>query len=499
MLDNIIEIINQSKSFEELKNLDVLPEPDYEDGFYFVSYSHKDYKKVLIDIINFKKSGIKVWYDRGLEVGKSWREDVFRKISSFACKGVISYITHSSDKSDACAREIMVSIKYKKSLLFIIVDKDIDVSQIDHFSMLDYEADIDSKVASIKQLPKPTLFEFTVKKETRLITGTYAVVSKVNDQNIEVAEIPTHCLIDNKKYRVRGIGEHAFSNCINLKEVHLPNGWIDIGTDAFTNCTSLSKITVGEPFKYFGFAGFATVHSAFNNCLSLKSVDFLDACSIAKKLCFIEVSNSFNNCSGIKEVVNNGKTYFTYGCFNGCSNLEKVTFNKSKKWFIGAYTYANCLSLTQVIFDKEAQIEEVQDGAFMNCTKLEELILPDSVKTIKQYAFYNMSSLKTFHMPLSLRDISLDAFYKCPHLKSITLPKSTRYVRVFKANIFEDVTIESKRITFSYGGGISDAPLLKIFPHIKSLYCVNNARYNFDGLKEIVSDKAGHRHFVKEE
>ena len=499
MINDVISIINESRSFDELKNLDVLPEPDYEDGFYFVSYSHKDYKKVLVDIVNLKERGFKIWYDRGLEVGKSWREDVFRKIASFHCKGVIAYISHNFDESDACAREIMVSIKYKKSLLFVMVDQDVDVSKIDYHAIIDYESDISLKEQYIKELPKPSLFEYNIKRETRLLTGTYAVVSKVNDQNIEVADIPTHCFIGKKRVRVRGVGEHAFSNCVNLKEVHLPAGWIEIGVDAFTNCTSLTKILLGEPFKYFGFASFATIHSSFNNCQSLTSIDFLDACVSKRKVALIEVSNSFNNCSGIKEVINNGKAYFTYGCFNGCSGLERVVFNKTKKWFIGAYAYANCLSLKEVVFAKDAQISEVQSGAFMNCSKLETLLLPDSVKTISEYAFYNMSSLKTFHMPSNLKDLSLDAFYKCPHIKSITLPKKTIYVRASKENIFEDVTIESKRITFSYANGVVDAPLLMFFPNLKSLYCLSNALYNFSGLKEITSDRIGYRHFVREE
>jgi len=92
-VSNILEQIAQSDSFAQVKNAGILPEPDADEGYYFVSYSHKDYKKVFKDILAFQQNGLPIWYDRGLESGKSWINEVKKKISSYYCRGVIFYIS----------------------------------------------------------------------------------------------------------------------------------------------------------------------------------------------------------------------------------------------------------------------------------------------------------------------------------------------------------------------------------------------------------------------
>lgn len=78
-LQEIISFIKNSTSFAEVRNAEVLPEPDQDDGFYFISYSHKDYKAVLTDIVKYSGEGLKIWYDRFWNPGKAGRRKFLKK------------------------------------------------------------------------------------------------------------------------------------------------------------------------------------------------------------------------------------------------------------------------------------------------------------------------------------------------------------------------------------------------------------------------------------
>lgn len=99
-------------------------------------------------------------------------------------------------------------------------------------------------------------------------------------------------------------------------------------------------------------------------------------------------------------------------------------------------------------------------GAFMNCSSLQEIIIPASVHTIECNAFCNCTSLEsvTFennsnlkylkgmaHMPYRNPDTYGGCFSNCKMLKSIILPKKVMEIGVvaFGGSGLEEVYIES--------------------------------------------------------
>ncbi|MBR7163306.1 MAG: toll/interleukin-1 receptor domain-containing protein, partial [Clostridia bacterium] len=103
-LEERINAINKSKSIEELTS-DILPKSHQED-YYFVSYSHLDYKEVLVDILQMEEQGLHFWYDTDIHIGENWEDIAKSYISKFQCKGVIFYLSKSSINSPACNKEI---------------------------------------------------------------------------------------------------------------------------------------------------------------------------------------------------------------------------------------------------------------------------------------------------------------------------------------------------------------------------------------------------------
>ena len=64
---------------------------------------------------------------------------------------------------------------------------------------------------------------------------------------------------------VTGIGDYAFSDCVRLRSVSLPDSVTSIGQMAFFSCRYLTSVTLPEGLKTIG-------DSAFNGCEMLTSV-----------------------------------------------------------------------------------------------------------------------------------------------------------------------------------------------------------------------------------
>ena len=84
-------------------------------------------------------------------------------------------------------------------------------------------------------------------------------------------------------------------------------------------------------------------------------------------------------------------------------------------------------------------VTSIGDYAFMNCSGVREIKLPDTIDTIKTGAFYGCTELAVFETSPSLISIESAAFYGCSSLAFINLTKS-----LFLANIgdaaFRDCT-----------------------------------------------------------
>lgn len=86
-----------------------LPKETANDSYVFISYSHKDYKKVYCDLADLYESGISFWYDGGLPAGKNWDDVVREKMTDARCSGVIFYLSENLFLSEALQTEIRIA------------------------------------------------------------------------------------------------------------------------------------------------------------------------------------------------------------------------------------------------------------------------------------------------------------------------------------------------------------------------------------------------------
>lgn len=87
--------------------------------------------------------------------------------------------------------------------------------------------------------------------------------------------------------------------------------------------------------------------------------------------------------------------------------------------YISNETFINCKSLQHVIFSNDAQLVEIKNGAFGNCTSLEVIKFPAKLKLIDENSFADCINLQKVFIPKTAECIKHGAFYNCKKLKQI--------------------------------------------------------------------------------
>lgn len=108
---------------------------------------------------------------------------------------------------------------------------------------------------------------------------------------------------------------------------------------------------------------------------------------------------------------------------------------------IGKTAFLNCTSLESITIPNSVTCIGV--GAFNGCTSLSKITIPDSVTTIGYYAFYECTSLSDITIPNSVTTIGHEAFFGCTSLTSIAIPDSVEsigYLAFQECSSLTDVT-----------------------------------------------------------
>ena len=84
--------------------------------------------------------------------------------------------------------------------------------------------------------------------------------------------------------------------------------------------------------------------------------------------------------------------------------------------------FLGCSGLTSVTIPNS--VTSIGDMAFSECTGLTSVTIPNSVTSIGSYAFYYCSGLTSVNIPNSVTTIGNGAFYNCTGLTSVTIPNS---------------------------------------------------------------------------
>lgn len=89
---------------------------------------------------------------------------------------------------------------------------------------------------------------------------------------------------------------------------------------------------------------------------------------------------------------------------------------------IGVNAFVNCSGLTTVIIPNN--VSSISEGAFAHCTGMTSITIPNRLTSIGNLAFQNCSALTSITIPNRVNSIGNSAFVDCKSLTSITIPNS---------------------------------------------------------------------------
>ena len=117
----------------------------------------------------------------------------------------------------------------------------------------------------------------------------------------------------------------------------------------------------------------------------------------------------------------NGTTYSVTsigdGAFLGCSGLTSVSIPNSVT-FLGGGAFAFCSDLTSVTIGNS--VTSIGGSTFWDCSRLTSVTIGNSVTSIGGYAFYKCAGLTSVTIPNSVTTIGDSAFFGCCGLSSVT-------------------------------------------------------------------------------
>lgn len=228
---------------------------------------------------------------------------------------------------------------------------------------------------------------------------------------------------------VKKICDGAFNKCKNITSIFFSNGVEKIGEVAFVDCEKLTNAVFPDSVSYIG-------SYAFEECKVLENVvfpngvvemgeDIFGGCGTARLL--LEFGQDINSaleatyfCPWLKNKILEDPIVIVNGnLIDGSMCLEDVIIPDSVK-SIAEGAFLGC-PFESVKLPKG--IEKIPKALFSNCYNLKTIVIPNSVTEIGGWAF-SFAGITNITIPSGVTSIGSGAFMNCTKLTSINISDS---------------------------------------------------------------------------
>ena len=454
----------------------LLPTPVSED-YYFISYSHKNYREVYCDLFDLDSVGFPFWYDRGIPAGNSWKDIAIKYLEPFDCKGVLFYISEEALTSDAIYDEINFTLDTEKPFIAIFLGKEnsindlivrlyaekkISVERYNFFLDVFKEENIYLRIKDpaetkkekiLNNLPRQKILSLSQNEENDYLSKIISIEENEpvieNDEKVKYVRITEAELnIDgSNNYYLKEIKKEDYLDALTLlhdekyldynADQYFEDDYEEMKTKFIRN-KDTDEVDIKCKIESFSFANLkylekielpynATIgDSSFGNLKRLKDISFFDFKN--KKRGVTIEQYAFKGCDKIETFDFSYVTEIKDGAFEKCYKLKEVNLGKNyKKKDVPFCAFNWCLGLEKVTLNDN--IEVIGECAFNN-TNIKSIKLPKNTKEIRHGAFANILNLKKITLNEGLEEIDDEAFNGSGIVHKITLelPSSIKHI-----------------------------------------------------------------------
>ena len=205
---------------------------------------------------------------------------------------------------------------------------------------------------------------------------------------------------------VTKLGYFAVRFSPTLRVLNLPNSLLLIDDYGVSRNLVLKTVNIGNSLETVGLAGF-NMNPNLESAILPDSVKSLNVRlhEIHKGLGSLNGSASsetnnvgvFESCSSLKYASLGKISYIPQRTFSGCSKLESIIIPNTVE-YIEEYAFNNCLKLKSVVFEADSKCKTIKTKAFLNTKNIESITGCTALETVEDNAFVkdNLKSLKIF-------------------------------------------------------------------------------------------------------
>ena len=198
---------------------------------------------------------------------------------------------------------------------------------------------------------------------------------------------------------VTRIGSCAFQDCRQLTAMVVPNSVTNIGQGAFSGCCGLQSLIL--PFVGSERGNSLTQEAVFGHVFGDRPVDGMN-----EAVQDYAIDHTVTNYvpTSLTDVKITDESIIAKGAFDRCNSITNIQLNVGIMT-IGEYAFAHCYRIQNMVIPDS--VTDINKCAFEDCGGLVGLTIPSDVTNIGEFAFYDSMNLVDAMIPNNVVALSV--------------------------------------------------------------------------------------------